>query len=86
MLNLPSEMGLDVSSSGGGVYLGRTPIGYTNGRTHVSLDLFGRLLDRTDRSAINAGSVFVERGVTQFLYPTTHILVANLLLCTIPDT
>jgi hypothetical protein len=79
LLDLPMEAGLDVDAPGGGLHDCAPPIGHTNSIRPISPRIFERLLDRTNPAIVSAGLVFVDTGIGQSVYPTTHVLIANIL-------
>jgi hypothetical protein len=89
MLDLPLECGLDVNTpisdplsfeadSG-------PAIGATNYSEHDCTTLFDRLLLRTDRSVVSAGSVYVNQScIAQYYKASTHVLVRAILRSQFP--
>jgi hypothetical protein len=79
LLDLPPHVGLDVSA----IQVGRAPpVGHTNETGFVSTELFGRLLRRTDRKVVNAGSIYIDYSIGQYHFDQVHVLVSNILRCT----
>jgi hypothetical protein len=85
LLDLPLECGLDVNALDN-VGDEDGPIGpaivLMIGRAQPSPELFARLLDRTERSVVSAGTVNVERGLEQLQNSDTHVLVGSIMFCT----
>jgi hypothetical protein len=88
LLNLPDGCGLDVSAVNPilGYDLGPA-LGHTNsprnpmGRGSHDIELFDRLLHRTERSVVSSASVYVQRDCSQYDLQNVHVLVSNILRC-----
>jgi hypothetical protein len=83
LLDLPLSCGLDVDYIDGNerLVVQSPAVAATNGNRLATPAMFRRLLERTDRSVVNAGSVYVNCGLHQMYRWKTHVLISNIFRC-----